>query len=52
MGAMPAVAEPKKVVSFKVIDGKAADRKKYNLDGSVKRTHPNKKAGEIGRAHV
>ena len=46
MGAMPAVVEPKKVVSFKVIDGKAADKKKYNLDGSVKRTHPNKKAGE------
>ena len=29
MGAMPAVVEPKKVVSFKVIDGKAADKKKY-----------------------
>lgn len=46
MEAIPAVSKPKKVVSFKVIVGKTADKKKYNLDGSVKHTHSNKKAGE------
>lgn len=45
MGALPAI-EQKKVVPFKVIDGKTTDKKKYNLDGSIKRTHSNKVAGE------
>lgn len=45
MSAVPAI-EQKKVVPFKVIDGKTTDKKKYNLDGSIKRTHSNKVAGE------
>ncbi len=44
MSAVPAI-EQKKVVSFKVMDGKLADKKKYNLDGSIKRTHSNKVDG-------
>lgn len=46
MEALTAITEPKKVVSFKVIDGQSTYKKKYNLDGSVKRTHPNKKSGK------
>lgn len=34
--------EQQKNAPFKVIDG----TKKYNLDGSIKRTHPNKRKGE------
>lgn len=47
MSAVPVIEqEQKKVIPFKVINGKAADKKKYNLDGSIKRTHSNKISGK------
>lgn len=51
MSAVPAI-EQKKVVPFKVIDGKTTDKKKYNLDGSIKRTHSNKVAGESSEVYA
>ena len=51
MGAMPAIAESKTIVPFKVINGKK-DSVKYNNDGSIKRTHCNKVAGEASEVYA
>lgn len=49
---LPIETESNKVVPFRVVDGKAADKKKFNKDGSVKRTRCNKISGESSEVYA